>query len=158
MLLRLAQGAWPPPNALESQVKAFKQTLQQERLRPGTIRQYLDQARLFLVHLERQQLPLENVAPQDLDGFIAERLRIYRRQYGHLPRRLVRWRCEYTKAINRLLRQAQGEWPPLSPGDSDLQRFEENLAERGLDRGRRGTGPQSPQGIPGSPGRRSGWP
>ena len=40
--------------------------------------------------------------------------RIYRRQFGHLPRRLVRWRCEYTKAIHRLLRRAQEQWPPPS--------------------------------------------
>jgi site-specific recombinase XerD len=132
MLLRLAQGVWPPLTALESRVQDFKETLQQERLRPDTIRQYLDQARLFLAYLERQNLILERVMPKDLDGFMAERVRIYRKQYGHLPRRLVRWRCEYTKAIHRLLRQAQREWPPPSPGDPDLQRFEEQLAERGL--------------------------
>ena len=35
MLLRLAQGVWPPLTALESRVQDFKETLQQERLRPG---------------------------------------------------------------------------------------------------------------------------
>jgi hypothetical protein len=90
MLLRLAQGAWPPPTSLEVRVQTFKETLEQEQLRPETIRQYLDQARLFLAYLDRQQLLLERVKPQDLDGFITERLRIYRRQYGHLPPRLVR--------------------------------------------------------------------
>ena len=133
MLLRLAQGAWPPPTSLEARVQTFKETLEQGQLRPETIRQYLDQARLFLAYLDRQQLLLERVTPQDLDGFITERLRIYRRQYGHLPRRLVRWRCEYTKAIHRLLRGAQEHWPPPSSGDPDLQQFEKHLVERGLD-------------------------
>jgi hypothetical protein len=109
--------------ALESRVQTFKETLEQEQLRPETIRQYLDQARLFLAYLERQQLLLECATPQDLDGFIAERLRIYRRQYGHLPRRLVRWRCEYTKAIHRLLRGAQQQWPPPSSGDPTFSGF-----------------------------------
>jgi len=56
MLLRLAQGAWPPLTSLESRVQSFKETLQQEQLRPETIRQYLDQARLFLGYLEGDTL------------------------------------------------------------------------------------------------------
>lgn len=133
MLLRLAQGTWPPLTSSESRVQAFKETLQQEQLRPDTIRQYLEQARLFLAYLERQHLSLERATPCDLDKFITERLKIYRRQYGRLPRRYVRWRCEYTKSIHRLLRQTQGQWPPPSFGDPDIQRFEAHLAERGLD-------------------------
>ncbi|MGO9010574.1 MAG: site-specific integrase [Bryobacteraceae bacterium] len=133
MLLRLAQGAWPPQTSLEARVQTFKETLQVGQLRPETIRQYLDQARLFLAYLEQQQVLLERATPRDLDGFIGERLRIYRRQYGHLPRRLVRWRCEYTKAIHRLLRGAQEQWPPPSSGDPDLQQFQIHLTERGLD-------------------------
>jgi len=133
MLLRLAQGAWPPLTALESRVQAFKETLQQEQLRPDTIRQYLEQARLFLSYLDRQQVLLERATPQNLDAFLADRLRMYQRQYGHLPRRLVRWRCEYTKAIHRLLSGAQEQWPPPSSGDRDIQRFQTHLIERGLD-------------------------
>lgn len=133
MLLRLAQGTWPPLTSLESRVQAFKATLQAEQLRPDTIRQYLEQARLFLAYLERQQVALEHATPQHLDAFMAERLRIYRRQYGRLPRRPVRWRCEYTKAIHRLLRGAQEQWPPPSSGDPEIQRFRAHLIERGLD-------------------------
>jgi site-specific recombinase XerD len=133
MLLRLAQGTWPPLTSLESRVQAFKETLQQEQLRPDTVRQYLEQARLFLAYMERQHLALDRVTPQNLDGFIAERLRIYRRRYGHSPRRPVHWRGEYTKGIHRLLRDAQGQWPPPSSCDPDLQRFRAHLTERGLD-------------------------
>jgi site-specific recombinase XerD len=133
MLLRLAQGVWPPLTPLDSCVQAFKKTLQQEQLRPESVRRYVDQARLFLAYLKQRRLLLERVTPEDLEGFIAERLRIYRRRYGHLPRRLAHWRCEYTKAIHRLLRQVQGEWPPPSSSDPDLQRFETHLTERGLD-------------------------
>lgn len=133
MLLRLAQGTWPPLTSLESRVQAFKETLEQEQLRPDTIRQYLEQARLFLAYLERQHLSLERATPRDLDAFIAERLRIYRRRYGRLPRRPVRWRCEYTKAIHRLLGGAEQQWPPPSPCDPDIQRFQAHLTARGLD-------------------------
>ena len=76
MLLRLAQGTWPPLTSLEARVQTFKETLEQEQLRPETIRQYVEQARLFLEYLERQQVLLERATPQDLDEFIRERLRI----------------------------------------------------------------------------------
>lgn len=132
MLLRLAQGTWPPPTALELCVQAFKERLQQEQLRPGTVRQYLEQARLFLDYLDRQQVQLERATPKNLDAFIGERLKIYRKRYGQSPRRFVRWRAEYTKGIRRLLQGAQGQWPPPSSGDSDLMRFEAHLIERGL--------------------------
>jgi len=75
MILRLAQGEWPPPTALESRVESFKQSLQKERLCAGTVRQYLEQARLFLAHLEKQELPIEHVrsgrlgrSGEDFDG------------------------------------------------------------------------------------------
>jgi site-specific recombinase XerD len=131
MLLRLAQGVWPPPTALESRVASFKETLQKEHLRPGTVRQYVEQARLFLAHLERQRLQIECVIPKHLEVFIAERLRIYRKEHGRPPRRVIHWRAEHTKGVHRLLREAQKQWPPSSSFDSDLQRFEEHLTQRG---------------------------
>ena len=131
LLLRLAQGAWPPLTPLESRVQALKERLHREQLRPDTVRQYLEHARLFLSYLERRCVPLEHVTPQDVEAFIFERLRIYRRKHGRSPRRFVRWRCEYTKAIHRLLREAQAQWPPASD-DPELKRFQEHLMERGL--------------------------
>jgi tetratricopeptide (TPR) repeat protein len=53
------KGARPPLTSLEARVQTFKETLEQEQLRPETLRQYLDQARLFMVYLGRQQLLLE---------------------------------------------------------------------------------------------------
>ena len=132
ILLRLAQGAWPPQSPTESCIRVFKEKLQREQLRPGTVRQYLEQARLFLAYLDRQRVRLEHAVLNDLDAFISERLRIYRKRHGQSPRRFVRWRAEYTKGIRRLLCGAQGEWPPSSSGESDLQRYEAHLIERGL--------------------------
>jgi hypothetical protein len=77
LLLQLAQGVWPPPTALESRVASFKEMLQKEHLRPGTVRQYVEQARLFLAYLERQELRIGDAKPKHVDAFIADRLRIY---------------------------------------------------------------------------------
>ena len=68
MLLRLAQGVWPPPTALESCVASFKEMLQKEHLRPGTVRQYVEQARLFLAYLERQGLRIGDAKPKHLEA------------------------------------------------------------------------------------------
>ena len=132
MLLRFAQGTWPPESSVETCVQALKESLQREQLGVGTVEQYLQHARQFLAHLDRQQIPLERASQQDIDSFIAERLRFYGKKHGRPPDRLVRWRCTYTPTIHRLLRDAQGQWPPPSAGDADLRRFEVQLVERGL--------------------------
>ena len=131
MLLRVVTGSWPPGAAC---LEALKARLERERLGGETISLYLYHARQFLAHLDRQQIPLAGVSRQDLDSFIAQRLRSYRKRYGRSPRSLVDWRCAHTAAIHRLLQDAQGQWPPPSPGDADLRRFETYLIERGRGR------------------------
>ncbi len=128
ILLRVVHGSWPP---VVPCLDALKARLEREQLGGETISLYLYHARQFLAHLDRQQIPLERVSRQDLDSFLAQRLRSYRKRYGRSPRRLVDWRCTHTAAIHRLLQDAQGQWPPLSPGDADLLRFESHLVERG---------------------------
>jgi site-specific recombinase XerD len=121
-------------SSAEFRVQALKGTLDREQLGAGTVILYLQKARQFLAYLDRQQILLERATQRDLDSFIAERLRIYRKRFGRSPRRPVHWRCEYTPTIHRLLCAAQGQWPPPSPVDADLQGFEAHLIERGLDR------------------------
>jgi integrase/recombinase XerD len=132
MLLRVVSGSWPPGAAC---LEALKARLERERLGGETISLYLYHARQFLAHLDRQRISLESVSRQDLESFIAQRLRSYRKRYGRSPRSLVDWRCTHTAAIHRLLQDAQGLWPPPSAGDADIQRFGAHLIERG--RGRR---------------------
>ena len=131
MLLRLVHGSWP---AVVPCLDALKARLEREQLGGETISLYLYHARQFLDYLDRRQIPLERVSRQDVDSFIAQRLRSYRKRYRRSPRRLVHWRCNHTAAIHRLLQDAQGQWPPPSPGDADLQRFESHLVEQGRER------------------------
>jgi site-specific recombinase XerD len=131
MLLRLVHGAWPPGVAC---LDALKARLEREQLGGETISLYLYHARNFLAYLDRQQIQLESVSRQDLESFLAQRLRSYRKRYGRSPRRMVDWRCTHTAAIHRLLQDAQGQWPPPSPGETDLRRFESHLVEQGRER------------------------
>jgi integrase/recombinase XerD len=113
---------------------ALKARLQLEQLGADTVQQYLQKARQFLVYLDHRQVSLERATPQDLESFIAGRLRLYRKERGQSPHRLVRWRCTYTAAIHRLLQDVRGQWPPPSPVDADLHRFEAHLIGRALGR------------------------
>jgi len=131
MLLRLVCGSWPPALPF---LESLKARLEHEQLGGETISLYLYHARQFLDFLDRQQIQLERVSRQDLDSFLDQRLRSYRKRYSRSPRRLVEWRCTHTAAIHRLLQDAQGQWPPPSPGDADLQRFESHLVGQGRER------------------------
>ena len=131
MLLRLVCGSWPPALPF---LESLKARLEHEQLGGETISLYLYHARQFLDYLDHQQIQLERVSRQDLDSFLDQRLRSYRKRYSRSPRRLVEWRCTHTAAIHRLLQDAQGQWPPPSPGDADLQRFESHLVGQGLER------------------------
>jgi integrase/recombinase XerD len=131
MLLRLAQGSWPP---FASCLPALKARLENEQLGSETIDLYLYHARQFLAYLDRRQTSLERATPKDLETYIAERLSTYRKERGHSPHQMVKWRCSYTAVIHRLLRDAQGQWPPPLAGDADLQRFEAHLLGRGRGR------------------------
>jgi integrase/recombinase XerD len=131
ILLGLVHGSWPP---VVPCLDAFRTRLEREHLGGETISLYLYHARQFLAHLDRQRIPLERVSRQDLDSFIVQRLRFYRKRFGRLPRRFVVWRCNQTAAIHRLLRDAQGQWPPPSPGDADIRSFEAYLIEQGRNR------------------------
>ena len=110
--LRLAQGQWPPPSAIDSRVEGFKAKLQSQQLRPDTARQYLKQARPFS-HIPRQTTnpARERGARRCSKPLFSSVSKIaYRNLFlGRSPRRFVRWRCEYTKAIHRLLRDVQRE-------------------------------------------------
>jgi phosphoribosylformylglycinamidine (FGAM) synthase-like enzyme len=47
---------------MEACVQSFKERLQEEQLRPGTVGQYLEQGRLFLDYLDRHRVQLERAA------------------------------------------------------------------------------------------------
>jgi hypothetical protein len=76
-------------SSAESRVQALKGTLDREQLGAGTVILYLQKARQFLAYLDRQQILLERATQRDLDSFIAERLRIYRKRFGRSPQRPV---------------------------------------------------------------------
>jgi len=116
LLLRLAQGQWPPQDEIAMRLEWFRKRLEEERLRPRTIQRYLQVARRFLSFLTERSVALEAATPADLSAFIERELGLYRREQGRLPQNVVNWRCGLTHGIHYLLRLTQGKWPPSPPG------------------------------------------
>ncbi len=62
----------------------------------------------------------------DIDAFLEARLRSVRRRYGR-SQRLPYWRWGYACAIRCMLRGIQGQWPPASVVDDQLEQFQKHL-------------------------------
>ena len=129
LLLRLAQGQWPPSNEMETRLEWFRKRLEEQGLRPRTIQRYLQVGRRFLSFLPDRSIRLEAVIPSDLSAFIERELVLYRREQGWLPQNVVNWRCGLTHGIHYLLRLVQGKWPPASPAQSCLERLKRQLEQ-----------------------------
>ena len=132
---RRAINAWlaKHDDPLRSRLVRFRAGMEADRFRSSTIRQWLSQARLLLLYLARQGKELSEVQPSDIEAFIKVRLKLYRKRLGRAPTDLAEWRCSYTGAIHRLLRDIQGQWPPPTASALRINVFKSHLLSRGLD-------------------------
>ncbi len=137
LLLRMAQGQWPPRSEVERRVASYRRSLRRRHLSQRTISLYGIMARRFLRFLDRRGLPVQQVRPTDVSVYLKQELVAYHRRHGYDPTRSVRWRYELCKGIRDLLRQAQGRWPP-PPKDPWFDRFRAHMdAAHGEPRRRR---------------------
>jgi len=114
-LLRLVHGHWPPPSPPDPLLERFRAPLLSGRYSPWT-RDTMDRvARQFLAYARDRDISPEQVQPAQVESFLQARLECYRRHHGHEPPHPQGWRYRYTGPIGRLLRLAQGHWPPLPP-------------------------------------------
>lgn len=88
--------------------------------------------RAFLNYLSERKLPVKSVTESDLKHYLRLQQCRYRKRHGGGPRDPRSWRIHHTVPIQHLLRLAQGNWPPDSPGTELLTRFQQHLIERGL--------------------------
>lgn len=110
-----------------------KRQFRKEGLTSWSIRPYLRVARHFLLHLKEQKREIQSVKPSNLQVYLHAQWRRFERRHGRLPVYDAKdWRSQYTGAIRRLLRLAQGHWPLPGPDDSLLEEFAGYLTARGL--------------------------
>ena len=131
-LLRVAQGQWPPVRDFEKALSKLDDALRRDGLSASTTRGCLKHARRFLRYLVAYQLSPKQAAPKDVDAFLKDGIKNFRKAARPSAHRALRWRQRYRKAIHRLLECVQGEWPPPSPGKTLLKDFKEHLVERGI--------------------------
>jgi len=118
--------------SVEYWLDRLKGQLRREQLAALSIDPYLRVARHFLLHLQKCNREVQSVGPSDLQMYLRRQRYRYQRRYGRLPGCLKNWRSQYTGSLHRLLRLAQGQWPPTSPDDSMLEEFATDLAARGI--------------------------
>src|SRR5262249_48988778 len=78
-------------------------------------------------YLNDRGMSLTAARPGDVDAYFRVALRIYRKRKPNLPNCLEYWRMISRRAVNGVLRFAQGEWPPGSGPDPILADFRAHL-------------------------------
>ena len=112
--------------------KAF--LIEQGYSRPA-IKSYCGVAQDFLKHLESKPVTIQAVTPDHVDAYFRARLRAYRRRHHRSQRSSNDWHWHLMSPTQALLRLAQGQWPPASVVDSQLDGFRIALNETGRTRG-----------------------
>ena len=67
-------------------------------------------ARAFLDYLAECDMRVETVTPPQVDQYLCYAIQDFQAQYGRVP--CPRWHMLPRTSINKLLRLAQGKWPP----------------------------------------------
>lgn len=124
-LLRFIQGEWPPGFRLEH----FRAHLEQVRYSRSGIPSRISAARQFVYYLTEQGISIEEARPSHLDAFLQKMLERFRERHGCPPKHPRNWRSIYTGPIHRLLRLAQGKWPPTEPPANDCERFQQEVCD-----------------------------
>jgi len=93
-----------------------------ERYALGTAARWASVAKRFLIFLEKRRMAVEAAQPEDVEQFLREELRRYRRRHGS-PSAYRDWRSARTDAVHALLRLAQGQWPPVLSAVTPAERL-----------------------------------
>ena len=110
----------------ETWISKLKDHLEQERYASKTVSRCMAVARHFLASLEKQHVKVDTTRPANVEQYLQEARRRYRRRHGHSPDNKG-WRCVQTSSIRMLLRLAQGQWPPISEAATPAQRLQQDI-------------------------------
>ena len=110
----------------ETWISKLRDHLEQERYASKTISRCMAVAGRFLASLEKQHVKVATTRPANVEQYLQEARRRYRRRHGHSPA-YKGWRCVQTSSIRMLLRLAQGQWPPISVAATPAQRLQQAI-------------------------------
>jgi len=124
-LLRFIQSEWPPGFRMSH----FRAHLEEVGYSRCGIPARVSAARQFVYYLTEQGISIEEASPSHLDAFLQRMLERFRVRRGCPPKDPRNWRSMYTGPIHRLLRLAQGKWPPTELPADDCARFHHEMCE-----------------------------
>ena len=77
-------------------------------------------AKRFLAYLHQRNVAVEVAKPADVESYLQEELRRFRRVHQCLPTALDAWHHKRSAPIRLLLRTVQRQWPPVVPPTTPL--------------------------------------
>ena len=86
-------------------------------------------AGLFLVYIASRKRAIEIITKSDIEQFLQQQLRLYRKRNHRTPANIQKWRCLCTRPVHILLRLVRGKWPDASPPETPLQAFHQELVQ-----------------------------
>jgi integrase/recombinase XerD len=91
-------------------IEELVKSLTDENYNPVVVTNHRLYARRFLDYLAQRDMPVAMVTPTQVDQYFRDAVRCFHDRYGRPPN--SRWHKLPHTAIGRLLRLAQGTWPP----------------------------------------------
>ena len=132
LLLKKAQGIWPPRELPDPQIDRLAKQLKKEAFAPPTIAHHLRRVRHFLRYLEERGISFDQVQLTDVRSYRWTQLTAYRKKHGRQPLNQRQWSVGITAPVNRLLRNVCGVWPPGSEADPKIEEFRQQLLAQGF--------------------------
>jgi integrase/recombinase XerD len=102
--------------------------LEKERYTAGTARRCANVTRYFLTYLSKQRVEVCETQPANVEGYLQQARRRYRRDRGHSGD-YKGWRRSHTNGIHMLLRLVQGKWPPVLEPSTPTEIFRREVCE-----------------------------
>lgn len=110
-------------------VQRLAHHLQTEAYSASATKKRLAAAGGFLLYLRKHAVGVEAATVAHEQGFLKQKLRLYRKRHGRLPRDSSGWRWGYTGGIHMLLYLAQGKWPPVPKPSSPQEQVRWELCD-----------------------------
>ena len=93
------------------------------------LKSYCIVVRDFLRYLAKRSIAVDVVSTADVDRYLRVRLRRYEKRNGHEPEDASGWHWHFMSPIKAFLGRVQGQWPPVSKTEQELEWFKKKLAE-----------------------------
>jgi site-specific recombinase XerD len=93
-------------------IAELSKSLTEQNYNPVVVANHRLYTRAFLDYLAARDMPVATVTPSQVDQYLRHAVQCFRVRYGRSPS--PRWHRLPCTAICKVLRLAQGEWPPAS--------------------------------------------